>query len=66
MKKILKDIMFTIIGAVIILMSLGATIILMKLSIEVFSVALFIAMSYMLGQLIRPIKVSDLDKENKN
>ena len=66
MEKILRDIMFTIIGAVIIFMILGATIILMKLSIEVFSVALFIAMSYMVGQLIKPIRVSDLDKENKN
>lgn len=63
MEKILKDIMFTIIGAVIILMIFGAVMIIMKLSIKVFLVAMFIGMSYMIGQMI---KVSDLNKENKN
>ena len=63
MEKILKDIMFTIIGAVIILMLFGAVMVIMKLSMKVFLAAMLIGMSYMIGQMI---KVSDLNKENKN
>ena len=63
MEKILEDIMFTIIGAVIILMLFGAVMVIMKLSMKVFLAAMLIGMSYMIGQMI---KVSDLNKENKN
>ena len=55
--------MFTLLGAVIILMIFGAVTVIMKLSMKVFLVAMFIGMSYMIGQMI---KVSDLNKENKN
>ena len=53
MREILKNIMWTIIGAIVLLLFFGITITISNLSIKFFLGLLFLIFAFVIGQMIR-------------